>query len=87
MAPVGLDTAVLKEDFKSWDRDGLRRDYGFAPDDVILCDVARLEAEKRPQDMIDIFLKIRGKKKFKLLLIGEGPLEGEVKERIARPGT
>ncbi|HJC24895.1 MAG TPA: glycosyltransferase [Candidatus Eisenbergiella merdavium] len=86
IAPVGLDTDVLKKDFKRYDRDRLRAEYGFERDDVLLCNVSRMDPEKRPLDMIEIFRRIRGKKKFRLLLVGEGPLSGEVREKIARYG-
>lgn len=86
IAPVGLDTAVLKNDFQSYNRDELRDSFGFAADDVILCNVSRLEPEKRPLDLLTIFRHIRGKKKFKLLLIGEGPLRSEVDKKIAEYG-
>lgn len=62
VAPVGLDTSVLKQDFRSVDRDALRREHGYAPEDVVLCNVSRLSPEKRPLELIDLFLKIRGKK-------------------------
>lgn len=86
VAPVGLDTAVLKSDYRAYDRGELRAEYGFDRDDVIICDVARLEPEKRPLDMIDIFCRVREKKNFKLLFVGDGPLAGEVDEKIASLG-
>ena len=83
VAPVGLDDAVLKKDFRDYDRDALRRGYGYAPDDVILCNVSRLSPEKRTLELIDIFLKVRGKKKFKLIIVGKGPLEDELRAKIS----
>jgi 1,2-diacylglycerol 3-alpha-glucosyltransferase len=83
---VGLDQSALHTDFCQADRAKLRLEYGFSPDDVILCNVSRMEPEKRPLDLIDIFSHIQGKKNFKLLLIGEGPLYEEVSEKIERLG-
>lgn len=82
VAPVGLDTSVLKQDFRSVDRDALRREHGYAPEDVVLCNVSRLSPEKRPLELIDLFLKIRGKKPFKLIIVGNGTLENALKEKI-----
>ena len=45
VAPVGLDTSVLKQDFRSVDRDALRREHGYAPEDVERCNWARLSPE------------------------------------------
>lgn len=81
IAPVGLDEAVLKKDFRKYDRTQLRMQYGFAEDDVLLCNVSRLEPEKRPLDLIEILMHIRNKKKFRLLLIGEGVLRQEVDKK------
>lgn len=74
VAPVGLDEAVLKSDFRKYDKAELRMQYGFASDDILLCNVSRLEPEKRPLDLIEIFARIKEKKKFRLLLVGEGIL-------------
>ena len=86
IAPVGLDTGVLNKDFLSADRAALRRELGFAEDDVILCNVARLEEDKRPLDLLKIFLDVRGKKKFKLLIVGKGDLRRAMDEKIAACG-
>lgn len=86
IAPVGLDTGVLNKDFLSADRAALRRELGFAEDDVILCNVARLEEDKRPLDLLKIFLDVRGKKKFKLLIVGKGDLRRTMDEKIAACG-
>lgn len=83
ITPVGLDTSVLKRDFLQYDRGGLKRKYGFAPDDVVICTVARLQPEKRPLDMVDIFLRVKDKKKFRLLIVGQGPLRPALDGKIA----
>lgn len=86
VAPVGLDEAVLKKDFRDYDRDVLRHELGFAPEDVLLCDVCRLEDDKRPLDLLDIFYHIKDKKNFKLLIVGEGPLRPEMDRKIREYG-
>ena len=82
VSPVGIDAAELKEDFLTEDRDVLRRSYGFEPDDVILCNVARLEPDKRTLDLLTLFSHIRGKKKFRLLIVGDGSMKDTVMARI-----
>ena len=86
VAPVGLDVAVLKHDHKDCDRAELRRKFGFEADAVVLCNVARLEPEKRPLELIEIFLRIRDKKKFRLVIVGEGPMRQALDEKIAAYG-
>lgn len=82
VAPVGLDTAVLRADFRRVDREALRRQHGYAPEDVVLCNVSRLSPEKRPLELLDLFLRIRGKKPFRLIIIGNGELGDAVREKI-----
>jgi len=86
VAPVGLDQAALKQDFLNVDRRELRQKFGFSLEDVILCDVCRLEEEKRPLELLDIFDRVKDRKPFKLLLVGEGPLEAEVEKKIQTLG-
>ena len=38
----------------------LRKEHGFEADDVILCNVSRLSWEKRPLELIDLFLQVKG---------------------------
>ena len=87
VSPVGIDVAVLNHDFLSADRAALRRELGFEEDDVILCNVSRLEDDKRPFDLLEIFMHVRGKKKFKLLIVGKGPLREEMDRKIAACGV
>lgn len=86
VSPVGIDAAVLNADFLTADRAALRRKYGFAPDDVVLCCVARLEPDKRIPDLLEIFSHIRGKKKFRLLIVGDGSMRDEINARIGEKG-
>lgn len=53
---------------------------------MILCNVSRLSWEKRPLELIDLFLQVKGKKKFKLIIVGNGPLEEELNEKIRKNG-
>ena len=86
IAPVGLDTAVLKKNIPADEKMRLRKEHGFEADDVILCNVSRLSWEKRPLELIDLFLQVKGKKKFKMIIVGNGPLEEELNEKIRKNG-
>ncbi len=86
VSPVGIDASVLKKDFLSCDRAALRGEFGFAEDDVILLNVARLDHDKRTLELLRLFHEVRGKKKFRLLIVGEGELRQAVDEKIAEYG-
>lgn len=86
VAPVGLDTAVLKQDFRDCDRMELRKKHGFSETDVVICNVSRLSPEKRPLELLDLFSSVRGKKPFKLIIVGDGALRDRLRETIAERG-
>ena len=86
VAPVGIDASVLNKNFRKANRTKLRKEYGFSPDDVIICNVSRMDAVKRTLELLDVFQKVRGKKKFRLLIIGRGELRDQVAEKIKRLG-
>lgn len=86
IAPVGLDVGVLKHDFQSYDRAELKRELGFEGDDVILCNVARLEQDKRPLDLLKLFVDVQDQKKFRLLIVGKGQMRQQVDEKIREYG-
>lgn len=81
VAPVGLDFESLKVNFEEYDRIGLRKKWGFSENDIIISFVARLQAEKRPIELIDIFKKMNLPNK-KLVIIGDGPLKKDINEKI-----
>lgn len=86
IAPVGLDVGVLKHDFQSCDRAALKKELGFEADDVILCSVARLEDDKRPLELLELFRRVQDRKKFRLLIVGKGRLRAEMDEKIREHG-
>ncbi len=83
VANVGLDATPLHKSFEKKDKVALKKQFGFQEEDVLICNVSRLVPEKRPLDMIALFLKIRGKKPFKLVMVGKGPLQAELKALIS----
>ena len=86
VAPVGLDASVLKEDFREYDKAGLRAEFGFARDDVLICSIAQMKESKRPLDLVEIFSHLGEKKKFRMIMIGAGPLREAVKKKITACG-
>ena len=90
IAPVGLNPHALRQDHKKYSKAELRREYGFAADDVLLCSVARLEADKRTVDLIAVLDKALHEgsepKDFKLLIVGKGPLREQVDAKIRECG-
>lgn len=85
VAPVGMDYGSLKQDYESFDRVELRRKWGFSKDDVIISFVARMQPEKHPLEMLEIFSNVQRKNK-KLLMVGKGPLESKIREKVVELG-
>lgn len=85
VAPVGLDFDSLKTDFESFDRVNLRKKWGFSSTDIIISFVGRLQPEKRPLELVDVFKKVKFENK-KLVIIGKGSLIKELKEKIKQEG-
>ncbi len=86
VAHVGLDATELKKDFSRADRGALKTAYGFEADDVVICNVSRLDPEKRPLDLVEIYRHVKDGKKFKLLIIGEGGMRPALDAKIAEYG-
>lgn len=85
VAPVGLDSEALKQDYEKYDRNEIRKKWGFQENDLIISFVARMQPEKHPLEMLDIFTKIRHKNK-KLLMVGRGLLENKLYDKVQKLG-
>jgi glycosyltransferase involved in cell wall biosynthesis len=60
---------------------------GLSPDDFVIGFIGRLVAQKAPDLLIDAFtIVVRQNPNARLLMIGSGPLEGDVRRRIAQHG-
>lgn len=87
MVPVGLDKTLLKEDYLNYGRDVLKESHGFSQKDRVVLFVGRMTAEKQPVKMIDIFYKVyQMDDSFRLLMVGQGELAGDVRARISAYG-
>lgn len=60
-----------------------KEELGIDPKDFIIINVARFSEQKNHKFLLDIFYEIlKMKKNSKLILIGEGPLENEIEDKI-----
>lgn len=68
-------------------RDAIRARFGIAPDDVLYGFIGRLSSQKAPERLVDAFAEVAARQpNAKLLMIGSGELEDEVRQRIAAAG-
>jgi glycosyltransferase involved in cell wall biosynthesis len=66
--------------------EALRRDYGG--DSLVALSVGRLEREKNPLLLADVLARLRRvDPRWRLVVCGEGPMEGELRERLAELGV
>jgi L-malate glycosyltransferase len=66
-------------------RAAARRQWGLAEDDEVIGCVARLSAQKRPEQLLAIFARLApARPRLKLLLVGAGPLEASLREAARR---
>ena len=83
VAPVGLDLSLLNNDFLSCSAIELKEKYGYDESNRVLLFVGRLVSEKEPLKMIELFSRIKAMDhRYKLLMVGSGKLESEIRERI-----
>lgn len=69
----GIDVAAWRTRGDDRPRDGVKR----------LVYVGRLSAEKRPQDLLDLIARLGDG--YELAIAGTGPLEGDLRRRVAAP--
>lgn len=86
LAPVGLDTTALRQDFRQTSRRELRQALGLGEDAVVISSVCRMEAEKRPLELLELFARLHGNGPFRLLLVGDGPLGSAADRKIQELG-
>ena len=85
VAPVGLDTNALNMDFRSADRDEIRKDFGYSKDDIVVSFIGRMKTEKKPITAVELFLDAARQDpghNYKLLMVGEGYLLDDVRNKI-----
>ncbi|MBQ8908192.1 MAG: glycosyltransferase [Clostridia bacterium] len=73
--------------FSSAVREEYRRKLGIGEDELTLCHIGRFAPEKNHGFLIETAKLLAEKgKRFRLLLIGDGPLKEEMTEKVARAG-
>lgn len=83
VVPYGIEPSAL-EQVSHAQREALRLEWGVAPDTVLIGTVARLVPIKNLKSLIDGYaqlLKLRLPTPTKLVLVGSGPLEAELKSQ------
>lgn len=85
--PVGLDPGLLKQDYKEYSVEDLKKKWNYGNTDKVILFVGRMTAEKQPEKMIDIFKKLYGNDTaYRLLMVGQGELSEQVKNKITDAG-
>lgn len=65
-------------------RKQIREEFGFTEDDIVLGHVGRFTKQKNHAFLLDVFARIHDKNsRYKLLLIGQGELENDLREKIS----
>lgn len=82
VAPVGLDMSIMHEGYEKEDKEELREKYGFSPESILICNISRMQPEKRVLELIDMFDYIKDAEFYQMVLVGEGDLEDEVDQKI-----
>ncbi|MFQ9521534.1 MAG: glycosyltransferase, partial [Turicibacter sp.] len=83
VTPVGLDLSLLNQGGENIDCNILKKKYGYQASDKVILFIGRLVEEKQPLRMVDIFKKLKEKDdRYKLLMVGIGPLKEEVDKKI-----
>ena len=80
--PIGLDSDNLYHNFRDANHTALRKKYGFSTDSILLCSVSPFHKGSRLIELIDLFHSIQNKKKFEMVIVGEGELEKDIRKRI-----
>jgi alpha-1,6-mannosyltransferase len=85
--PLGVELGEFSPERRD---DRLRRKLGAGPDQPLLIYVGRLDGEKKPDLVVDAFRKLPDSLGAQLVLLGEGPLRGDIAalgdRRIHMPG-
>lgn len=89
LAPVCLDKTMLNQSYADTDDDVLKKElgqrHGMDFTGGLVLYVGRLQSEKEPVEMVRVFARIKQvKPDCRLIMIGRGELEGEVRAEIKR---
>lgn len=87
VVPLGVEVGEFAPDQRNCE---LRAKLGLSAEQPLLIYVGRLDREKKPDVVVDAFRRLPDSLGAKLVLLGEGPLKGEIgalgDQRIIMPG-
>lgn len=85
LIPVGIDIDLLNKQFDEYSSTAMKMELGFDKDDILLSFIGRIEEEKNPIKLIDIFYEIsKINKKYKLIIVGNGNLQKDMLKKIEK---
>lgn len=83
LVPVCLDKQLLKKEALEENRDNIKRLFGYEKNDKVILFIGRMNEEKNPLGMVDLFSRISEKyPESRLCMVGKGNLYEKVRERI-----
>ena len=79
VASVGIDTSLLKNDYKRYGKNELKEKFGYKRTNKVILFIGRMVKEKRPERMVSIFADlVKMNESYRLLMVGTGSLEKEI---------
>jgi glycosyltransferase involved in cell wall biosynthesis len=87
-APYCVDNEGLRQyaDRLSPTRASIREQLGVAGPDPVILFVGKLVPKKDPLTLVDAFHMVSSRSRCRLLIVGDGPLEREMRERLRAAG-
>jgi glycosyltransferase involved in cell wall biosynthesis len=80
---VDNDSFATETSTRAPDRAGLLAGFGLDPDKPVVLTVSRLVASKQTSVVLDAFARVRARMPCSLLIVGAGPMEGELRRAVA----
>lgn len=77
---------IKKYSYNKNKRRTVREEFGIEEDELIIGHIGRFSPPKNHSFLIDIFSVIQKKKKCRLLLVGDGNLKKEIREKVQKLG-
>jgi glycosyltransferase involved in cell wall biosynthesis len=83
-----LKNGIELEKFKysKTDRDNIRNQFGFTNDQFVIGFIGRLAEQKNPIFALEIYKELQKEKNTAMLIVGEGPMEMQMKEWSRKNG-
>lgn len=85
--PVGLDTTILKKDYKEQNIASIKEKWGYRAEDKVILFIGRMHREKKPMEMLAIFKRLyQEDTSYRLIMVGQGELFEAVQQEIQQSG-